>query len=66
MAKLVCKSCGAEEDVPVVHCGTGIPRADPNKLYCPMEGHTESIDIPNHCGAPMKYAEQKEEKQCCA
>ncbi len=66
MPKLVCESCGAEEDVLVVHCGPGIPGADPNKLYCPMEGHTESIDIPKHCEAPMKYPEQGEENPCCA
>ena len=66
MAKLVCKSCGAEEGVPVAHCGTGIPGADPSKLYCPMKGHTESVDITKHCGAPMKYTEEKGEKPCCA
>lgn len=56
-AKLVCESCGLEMDVPVVHCGPGIPGPEEGKLYCPClpEGHTENIDMPIHCGKPMKY-----------
>lgn len=57
MAKLVCQSCKAEETVPVVHCGPAVPRAGTDKLWCPMEGHTENVDIPNHCGLPMIYVE---------
>jgi len=55
MAKLICEACGAEETVPVVHCGPGISGPEIDKLYCPAEGHTENIEMPKHCGKPMKY-----------
>lgn len=55
MAKLVCEECKAEEPVPTVHCGPGIPEKDPNKLYCPGPGHTKNIEIPKHCGVFMRY-----------
>jgi len=55
MAKLICEACGAEETVPVVHCGPGISGPEIDKLYCPSEGHTENIEMPKHCGKPMKY-----------
>lgn len=58
VAKLIRKSCGAEEDVPVVHWGPGIPEADSSKLYCLMEGHTESMEMPKHCDVPMKYVKE--------
>lgn len=56
-AKLVCASCGSKIEVPVVHCGPGVPGPEEDKLYCPCinEGHTESIDMPEHCQKPMKY-----------
>jgi hypothetical protein len=57
-SKLVCVACGAEEKVPTVCCGTGVPGPDKNKLYCPCYpegGHTESMDRPAHCGKPMNY-----------
>jgi hypothetical protein len=57
-AKLVCVLCGAEEPVPVVHCGPGIVSgSETDKLYCPClpEGHTEYIEMPEHCGKTMKY-----------
>lgn len=58
-AMLVCPSCGTQVDVPVVHCGPGIPGEDRNKLYCPCrpEGHLETMDMPSHCGIPMTYVE---------
>lgn len=58
VAKLVCDKCGAEEPVPVVHCGPGIVSgSETDKLYCPCmpEGHTEYIEMPKHCGIPMKH-----------
>jgi len=57
LAKLVCVSCGAGEDVPVVHCGPGILGPEEGKLYCPClpDGHTENIEIPKHCEKPMRY-----------
>jgi len=59
MAKLVCQVCKAEETVPVVHCGPGVPGpGTEDKLYCPCEGHTESIEMPKHCDVPMKYVKE--------
>jgi hypothetical protein len=69
LAKLVCAKpgCPAEREVPIVHCGPGKPGADPTKLYCPMSGHTESMESPKHCGEPMKYVEEPAKKKpCCA
>lgn len=56
-ARLVCGSCGMEMEVLVVHCGPGIQGPDEDRLYCPCldKGHTENIEMPNHCGKPMKY-----------
>ena len=57
-AKLVCSVCRAEQDVPVVCCGTAVPGPDADKLFCPCYpegGHTESAARPTHCGQPMKY-----------
>ncbi|OIP26557.1 MAG: hypothetical protein COY46_03605 [Chloroflexi bacterium CG_4_10_14_0_8_um_filter_46_9] len=57
MAKLVCQVCKAERDVPVVHCGPGVLTVCGYYLNCPAKGHTERIDLPKHCGKPMKYVE---------
>jgi hypothetical protein len=68
LAKLVCANpgCSAEQEVPTVHCGPGKPGADPAKLYCPMPGHTESVEMPKHCGESMKYVEESTgKKPCC-
>lgn len=56
-AKLDCEICGTEIAVPTVHCGPGILGPEEGKLYCPClpKGHTEYIDVPKHCGKPMKY-----------
>jgi len=57
-AKLVCRQCGAEEVIPVVCCGPGVPGPDAVILYCPCYpegGHTESMPRPSHCGQPMMY-----------
>ncbi|MBU2445579.1 MAG: hypothetical protein KJ666_08410 [Bacteroidetes bacterium] len=60
-AKLVCETCRVVEPVPIVHCGPGIVSgSETDKLYCPClaEGHTESIEMPKHCGKPMKYVKK--------
>jgi len=57
LAKLVCENCGVEQEVPTVHCGPGKLSSCGTMLCCPMEGHTETIEMPKHCDAPMNYVE---------
>jgi len=65
VARLVCEKCGAEQDVPVVHCGPGKLSECKTMLCCPMEGHTETTPIPEHCEVPMKYVEEGTGKSSC-
>lgn len=65
MAKLLCLACKAEEAVPTVGHGAGVPDKDGNLLLCP-EGDSKlhtPVPIPVHCGKAMQYFEDEDADQ---
>ncbi len=65
MPKLLCLACQKEEAVPMVGHGAGVPSQDGTQLLCPEGDSTlhVPIQIPAHCGKPMRYFEDEDADQ---